>query len=265
MCKVRKYEYYDIKVTNIENSSIEKISILNDEKVDKANYKQMLEVYRGIKEDYKNQNVIIDFYGVSNDSTMNILYEKRFDIISNSNELNADDNMISLCEQLNYVCDKINNKQKQISNQKAIYDKRQDILLHQLENLQRKNLYELNEQEKENMLKIAIDIQDIRNQRREVKNESSVFDSLRSRGLITKINNLNNQIHKICFSKIEQLNDTMKKCKQGNEKKLNKYEEIPYKDFKDRIRIMKEMQNKFDAVRYDESKKVVFCYDKLNK
>lgn len=134
--------------------------------MDKSNYRQMLEVYRAIKEQYKNDNVTIDFYGVDDKSTMKILYEKKLGKSDNTDiEVETSENVIDLCKQLNDICKKFNNKQEQINNQRAIFDKHQDLLLHKLENLKRKNIYELNDQEKENILQIAINIQDIRLQR----------------------------------------------------------------------------------------------------
>jgi hypothetical protein len=249
-------------VINNINNSVESISLLNKEEVDKSNYKQMLDVYRIIKEQYKNDNVTIDFYGVDDKSTMKILYEKELGKNNNTDiKVETSENVIDLCKQLNDICEKFNNKQEQITNQRAIFDKHQDLLLHKLENLKKKNIYELNDQEKENILQIAINIQDIRLQRRETKDEQRVLQSMKDKKFINKLNQLNKQMNVFCSNKFDQLNQVKQHCRQGKINKSMEYKEIPYKDFKERINIMKQMQQRFEQVRYDENKKIVFCYN----
>lgn len=262
MCKERKYQYYDIKVTNNINNSIESISLLNKEDVDKSNYRQMLDIYRNIKEQYKNDNVTIDFYGIDDNSTMKILYEKKF----NTDDIGDIETSIDLCNQLNELCDKINKRGKQLSNIQAICDKKEDRLLHKLENLERKNMYELTEDEKNNIIQLALDIQSIRIKRRDVKNEQRIHGGFKHKNLINNLLEINNKIHISCIARNDYINRIKQKCKTKlNNVRSMECREVPYKNFKERINIMKDMQKKFDQVRYDEDKKIVFCYNNCRK
>mgnify|MGYP000948403409 CR=1 FL=1 len=263
MCKKRKYQYYDIRVINNINNSVESISLLNKEEVDKSNYKQMLDVYRIIKEQYKNDNVTIDFYGVDDKSTMKILYEKKFTFSDNGdNEDNGTETTIDLCKQLNDLCGKISNINENLSNSESICDKKQNMLLHRLENLKKKNIYELSNDEKNIIIQIALDIQTVRIRRREIKNERKIYQGFTHKNLFHDLLEINNRIYTSCVTRNNQINYISQQCK----KKLNnvrsmEHREIPYKSFKERINIMRQMQKKFDQVRYDEDKKIVFCYN----
>lgn len=258
-------KYYQIQIVNNQTGEI-----IQDKDINNSNMtdytKQVLRRYGEAKFKYKNTDTTISVLRFENNN-VKTMYQKVYHSEKNDEQenLESSETILMLYQKINAISDQLLAREKDIFHREAIYDKQQDILLHTLENLKRKNIYEMTKEEKDKILQIAVDIQDIRNQRRAIKNEGRIFDSLRSKGLINKFSNINSQIYKTCTIKMKQCENTSIKCKTGQENKLNKYKEIPYKNFKDRIRIMKEMQRKFQNVRYDNSKKIVFCYDSLYK
>ena len=249
--KERKYNYYDIKVINNLDGSIENINMLNEEKVDKSNYKQMLEVYRDIKEQYKDEDVTIDFCGVANDSSIKVLYKKEL------NTYNCKNNIYNLINQLNEIVNKIIKRNKYLLSLKSIYDSKEQRELHKIEDIEKKNIYEMSKQDIEKRLQIFNNIQSNRVDRRCAKEEENVLKCIKGRGTLTSLININKDIQKskgIIFQK--NLN-TKNKCHANPEEMAEKlYKEVHYKDFKDRIRIMKELQKNFSKVIYDKDRKL---------
>lgn len=262
MCKnskERKYQYYDIKVVNNLDGSTENINLLNEDKVDKSNYKKMLKVYREIKEQYKNENVTIDFMGVANDSTMNVMYKKEYNIYG------KEETIFDLCDDLNDVIQKFKIVKEQSQDLQGTYDKKQDKELHRLDHLKKKNEYELTNEEKNNLLKIAINIQAIRNDRRINKNEQTLICSLMEVGTWDKLFSLNDMIQGKKNKFISKNNKIEQAYLQNKIDESKMYKEIPYKDFKDRMQVMKKLQKQFKKIKYDEKRHVCIGYNTIYK
>ena len=254
MCKntrERKYQYYDIKVINNLDGSTENINLLNEDKVDKSNYKKMLEVYREIKEQYKDENVTIDFCGVADDSTMNVMYKKELNIYNDKN------NIYNLIDRLNDTVNNIIDRNKYLLGLEGIYASKEQKELHKIEDMKKKNIYEMSQEDIDERLQIFNNIQCNRVDRRYAKEEGNVLKSIKGRGTLTSLININRDIQK---SKeiISQKNlNTKIECHANPEKMAERlYKEVPYKDFKDRIKIMKELQKKYSKVVYDKEKKI---------
>lgn len=262
MCKnskERKYQYYDIKVVNNLNGSTENINLLNEDKVDKSNYKKMLEVYRGIKEQYKDQDVTIDFMGVTDDSTMNVMYKKEYSIYGKK------ETIFDLCNDLDDIIQKFKIVKEQSQDLQGTYDKKQDKELHRLDHLKKKNEYELTDKERNNLLKIAINIQAIRSDRRDNKNEQELICSLTDVGIWGKLFPLNDMMQEKKNKFVSKNNKIKQAYLQNKIDESKMYKEIPYKDFKDRMQIMKKLGKQFKKVNYDEKRHMCMGYNKIYK
>lgn len=255
--KERKYQYYDIKVISNLDGSTENISMLNEEKVDKSNYKQMLEVYRDIKEQYKNENVTIDFMGVADDSTIKVMWNKEYSLY------NKKETIFDICDELNEVVQKFRINKEESQNLQGAYDKKEDKQLHKLDHLKKKNEYELTEKEKSDLLKLVINLQAIRADRRDNKNEQGLICSLNDVDALTKLFSLNDIIQNK-KNKLIAKNNNFKQAYQDNKVDESKmYKEVYYKNHKDRIGIMKELQKQFKKITYDEKKHVCIGYNTI--
>lgn len=264
MCKKseeRKFNHYDIKIVNNLNRTTEDISLLNEEKVDKSNYKQMLEVYREIKEQYKDQDVTIDFCGVADDSSMKVMWNKQY------KPYDERESIFELCNELNTIVQKFKIIKMDSQDLQGVYDKKEDKELHNLDSLKKKNKYELTEKEKDDLLRIAINLQAIRSDRRYNKYELNLVKSLVDVKAWTKLFSLNDLIQEK-KNKFTVKNENNKQLYSGNKiDKSKMYKEIHYKDFKDRIRIMKELKEKdhFEKITYDDRKCICIGYNKIYK
>lgn len=260
MCKKRKYQYYDIKVTNIEDNSVEKIDILNNANVDKTDYNLMLDKYSDIKKRYKNKNVVIDFYGISENTTMKIIYEKKF-IQDNNTE-----NIYDICDNLsNNILNFVSkfNKLGQINyNLVDAYNKKENLVLHKFDNLPRKNKYELTDKEIDKYLNIAVNIQAIRASRRDIKNQIKLMKLLNGIRIIPKLKTINNLVTAKKYSVMHFSEKAAKKWNNNEVDLQRKYIEQPYKTDKERIRLTSNFQHKYQKVTYDENRKVVIGYNK---
>lgn len=249
MRRERKYQYYEIKVINNIDLSEENITIMDKEKIDKSNWKQMLEKYREIKEEYKGQYVTIKFLGVSNNSTVKIIHEKVY-----SQKI---DTLSDLINHLDVLINQFKNRNKHLSEMQGVYDSKQQSLLHYIGAMHGKDIYEMTDKDKIDRLIVFNELQANYFDRRENKNEINLLKSIKDKGLLVSLINVNRALNetkeKIYLSNIKKFKES-KKEPLNNKNKFIK--EIPYKNFKDRIKIMKELEQKYEKITYDENKKI---------
>lgn len=261
MCKKsheRKYLYYDIKIINNLDNSIENINIYNKKKINKSDYKEMLDAYRNIKNRYKDQNVTIDFCGISDDSTITVMWKKELNIYNNRN------NIYNLLEQLNLVVKQIINRNEYVFTSQGIYDSKEQKELHKIEDMERKNKYEMSQEDIDKRLEIFNNIQSNRIDRRYIKEEKNVLKAIKGRGMLTSLININRDIQKSKVIINKKNFDTRVKCHTNPEKMAeNLYKEIPYENFEDRNKIMKELQRKYKNVIYDKERKICIGRNKI--
>ena len=254
MCKnnkKRKYLYYDIKVIDNLDGSIENISISNKKKVDKSDYGDMLDAYNDIKNRYKDQNVTINFYGISDNSSVTVMWRKKL------NTYNDKDNIYNLIDQLNETVNKIVGRNKYLSGLRSVYDSKEQKELHKIEAIENKNIYEMSKQDIEKRLQIFNNIQSNRVDRRCAKEEENVLKCIKGRGTLTSLMNINRDIQKSKEIIFQKNLDTRNKCQSNPEEMAERlYKEVRYRDFEDRKRIMKELQKKYKKVVYDKEKKI---------
>lgn len=146
----RKYSKYEIKVT-YTNGDIENIKLSG---IDNGSYTAMLDMYKQIKERYKDTECNIDFVGVSDNGEMGILFTKE---IKNNNkpwfveeaEQYTEQSMFNLVQQLHDTINLIERRGNWMTGELDLLNKMQDIYLHRIECYSN----ELGEEEKNSYLK----------------------------------------------------------------------------------------------------------------
>jgi hypothetical protein len=71
-----KYRRYKI-IVNYLNGNKEEIEYINNKPVDTSSYKEMMKVYKEVKEQYISMCTSIDFIGITEDEQLNIMYSKK--------------------------------------------------------------------------------------------------------------------------------------------------------------------------------------------
>lgn len=251
MCKiktVRKYQNYKIKIT-YNNGDIEDI---NFKSADSSSYKEMLEVYKGIKEDHKNDSCIIDFLGENNEKEVGVLFTKELNIKQPSDELDTD--AIDIGERIEKLLLLLIDKKEYHSPIATVEGKNQDLLLHKIQHIVKNNItISLEEQSK-----MLNDLGNIRIKRELHKTQSShsniYFQSLDIKDILSKIRRVNyiikggNRSEDFDFS----------------EEKLEQYNIITsqqYRTEKERIHLMSHWKPKYDRVVVNEAEKTITAFN----
>ncbi|EKS4345175.1 hypothetical protein QB607_003179 [Clostridium botulinum] len=240
--------------------------------INTSNYNDMLNLYRDIKEQYKNESVIIDFIGKSADGQMNIMWQKEI--------VNKDAKIKEYAERVTNIEVK-DIAQIIIDNFKMLRDKKElaikeisvnsklvDAQLHNMEEYKKR---ELNGEYISPELKIAIfdTIAEQRLERRKGQKDKqkidilenylssykSNFNTLSLENIIGLLGKNIENIESIDNKKYDVLTE-----KKAEELKIIK--KVSYKNFKDRINKMKQLQKEYDKVYYDNSKMEIICYNK---
>ncbi|NCI19780.1 hypothetical protein EJM73_09090 [Clostridium botulinum] len=270
MCKEykRKYQEYLITITYLNGDK----ENLKYKGINTSNYNDMLNLYRDIKEQYKNESVIIDFIGKSADGELGILFQKK--IINKDAELKERASKIqkmSLEEILENLINSFNilkeKKQFAIKN-RDVYTKEIDIKLHIMEDKERNGEYVPPEEK----IKVYDMIAKERVIRRNSKNDKFKLDNLRNS--LQQFKNINtneslciNSIIEILQTNIESINKINLDSKKYNltyekAEKLKIMKKVKYKNFKERIKLIAELKKEYQKVYYDDSKMEVICYNK---
>lgn len=268
----RKYDSYTVDVIDKDTGNTLNMTLLkyNQNIIDKTNYKQMLELYKKIKNRYKNKNVIINFCGISELNKF-ILYSKTIDtnlkiqdrnkeVEENKNNIN---NLYDLSNDLNNIINRINKRIDYCNNMRGATDKQVDVIEHQIENLVNKNVIDLTNSEKNERLQMLQKLKLALNERRNIKNEVLLAHSI-SDNYIKTLNKINTNMIK------QTQKANMRNIKIHNVLQDNKID-VPsnlmikksYSNFKERIRIMQEVQQKCQKVVHDEQNHIIYGYTKV--
>lgn len=241
----RKYQYYVIQV-KYHNGDVEELNTAKaKEDINNSSYKEMLKVYNEVKELYKDKECDILFCGVGQDGNLGILFTKE---CKKAKEKNVDYILDTLLE-LNKIFEK---RFKFIGNQRGLLDKQLDALEHKIEN-KGKNI---NIKEKEQIFDELWDIRDLRRNRKiEGVSMSELKNSIFTDVLLKNLKNIKKARNTLCEKK--------EKIRNGEIIPKNlEVHEFQYKDFKDRIRLMQEIQKQFNKITYDDTKKKIYAYNK---
>lgn len=242
----RMYELYKLRITNDEGSKDVRVN----KNVDCTSYKQMISFYNECKKRNMENNCTIDFVGVTANGDENIMFSKTY-----CQEVNEDKELLKSTDEIvgeiKHLLVLLERKKDYHSQMLSVYDKRQDVQLHNIENLS-----QLTDREK---LKVLEELERTRRERRSNKNE---FKKIKVVDKIINIRGINELFDKIVIP-IDEKKYTFLDEKQLEEKEIIK--EIKYNSDKDRIHTMKQVQGKYNKITIDHANKKIICYNNSRK
>jgi predicted FMN-binding regulatory protein PaiB len=244
----KKYQKYKISVQYL-NGDIEDVNMSG---INTSSFSKMLEVYHRIKNTYADKVKIINFIGIDQEGNLHIKFTKK--IKQQGRE--------ELKQDVNYIANDIS-KKIQLLKDKWFYHsdlingltKKEDVKLHELEGI--KKIKFISEEERNIIrLKIAIELEDIRNERRWHKDQLSIINKLQEKKIGDKEINFTHlsNIFKITINKPQ-----MKPLNMKIAEELKIYKEEPIKD---KIKQIEKLKRNFDKIIIDEADNRLICYNK---
>ena len=253
----RKYIRYNIKFEYLDGHF--RIAAIDETKYDKTKYKSMIDFYHNVLNTYKLKNVDkIRFQGIDKNNQIHVFFTKE---IANEKDLDENkytsmDNMEILKEMLDLISTLNAREVNDMKDMKSIWDKKQDILLHQMENF---DLAEFNEEIKlEEKIKLFDQMQNIRKERRKLKNDIGTLTDIKHKVNLDDLKNNLNEIFKRRVGRITKARFLTDELIE----ELHIMKEVDYKNNKERIAYMKQLQNKYDKVVNDEPHRKLICYNR---
>jgi len=259
----RKYQEYLITITYL-NGDRETVSYKG---INTSSYKDMLNLYKDVKEEYKKESVTIDFIGKTDKGELGILFQKK--IVTEDAELKEYAEKVVNTEIEDIIKDiynsfkLLNDKRKYSNEQINICNKKQDILLHKIEHFN-------NELGNEIKISIFDNIQAIRIQRRKLKEDLENLTNFN--GMLCHYKNKVNkrltteQTEKILMTALESIQkiDNKEYTFLTDEKveELKIMKEVRYKKQTERVKLMQQLKKEFDKIYCDESQMKIVCYNK---
>jgi hypothetical protein len=255
MCRERKYAKFNIKITYL-NGDTEDISY---NKYDPTNYNDMIQLYKETKEQFKNNCVLIDFNGITSDGEIGILFRKenKTEDLEIKKEANIVEQM-SIIEIFNYLENIINilgKKEEKENNNINIYTKKRDILNHKIENIDKINL------SNEEKISLMDELHIMSKRRRKSKENVEILNTFTR---LQKIQSIRKAIN-ITKQKVQEVRSRNNKSEFLTDDKIKQYrimEEVKYKNFKERVRLISKLRYKYDKIYYDDSRMIITCYNK---
>ena len=227
MCKEKRYQKYQIEVVYTNgDKEVLKLAGINTE-----SYSKMLDVYKSVKDKYKNEAIAIKFLGITKNNGLEVLFTKEFKENIN-NDLERD--FVEIAKEISDKLLLISKKIKHDDTMARMMDKKRDVMLHRLRN------FTGDETDKINFFN---ELQDIELKRDWYKNQHVLEQEF--------INNHDNYNFKYKVGNFSELTfDEAKRLKIYEEKIVNNL----HKDTKC-------MENKYNNVFYNESNNTIYGYN----
>lgn len=243
---MRKYNKYVIEVIHLNgNKQIRKAE-------NSSCYRSTIKLYREIKETLYNSNVTINLIGIS-DSERGLIFTKK-----NSSTDDQRKNIKELIDTIFEASSELNQQLKKISDMVGLSNKRKNGLEH--------------------LLVEAVDTEcltveqkiDIFNQMRETiltRRDYKILDNIRQKTekdielIIEKIIKISDAYDNSIETSVSILKELIENENTGY-KDVHLIKEYEYKDHKDRINLMKQLEKKYDRIVNVDEKKVLACYNK---
>lgn len=255
MCKERKYAKFNIKITYL-NGDTENISY---NKYDPTNYKDMIQLYKETKEQFKNNCVLIDFNGITQDGEIGILFRKenKTEDLEIKKEADTVEQMsiIEILKNLENIINILGKKQEKENNNINIYTKKRDVINHKVETMDKINL------SSEEKILLIEKLHIVSKKRRKAKENTEIINTFTN---LQKIQGIRKAIN-VTKQKIQEIEGREEKSEFLADDKVKKYrimEEVKYKNFKERTRLINKLKYKYNKIYYDDSRMVVICYNK---
>lgn len=243
----RIYKEYGIKVTDESGSRIVRIN----KNVDMTNFSIARETYNKTKDRYinKNEDITIELVGITLDGEIgNVIYSKTFvrEVANEDKELLLETDEI--VDNIKHSLELLIRKREYHTNMVCALNKKQDVILHNIE-----NIGDMDDSIKLNTIK---ELEEVRKYRRFNKTEEKKLKTLDIVVDLGKVDEL--------FRRVTLPIDT-EGFRYLNEKELDDMKiikEIRYNSEKDRIHKMEQIRKKYDKIVVDDAKNTIICYNK---
>lgn len=243
----RIYKSYKLRVINEEG---EKYIKLNGN-IDSTSYRTMVKYYHKTKDRYinKNEDITIELVGITLEGEIgNVIYSKTFvrEVANEDKELLLETDEI--VDNIKHSLELLIRKREYHTNMVCALNKKQDVILHNIE-----NIGDMDDSIKLNTIK---ELEEVRKYRRFNKTEEKKLKTLDIIVDLGKVDEL--------FRRVTLPIDT-EGFRYLNEKELDDMKiikEIRYNSEKDRIHKMEQIRKKYDKIVVDDAKNTIICYNK---
>lgn len=243
MCK---YNTYAIEIVHINGNRQ-----LREAK-DSFSYNSTISLYHDVKEKYISQDVIINFLGFTKDNEQGVIFSKRNTIIENERR-----SMKELMETIYEASKQLQELYKVISGKEDYYNKKKSNIDHLF--IEAIDIDDFTEEEK---AKVFDEIRDVNLMRRDYKILNGVKASTHTN--LNYIVQKSKQILDKYNEHIDKNNNKLRSLINRDSEYIGVHliKEIHYKDFQDRIKIMKRIEKQYDRVVHLPERNVLACYNK---
>ena len=243
----RIYKEYGIRVTDESGSRIVRIN----KNVDMTNFSIARETYNKTKDRYinKNEDITIELVGITLEGEIgNAIYSKTFvrEVANEDKELLLETDEI--VDNIKHSLELLIRKREYHTNMVCALNKKQDVILHNIE-----NIGDMDDSIKLNTIK---ELEEVRKYRRFNKTEEKKLKTLDIVVDLGKVDEL--------FRRVTLPIDT-ESFRYLNEKELDDMKiikEIRYNSEKDRIHKMEQIRKKYDKIVVDDAKNTIICYNR---
>lgn len=243
----RIYKEYGIRVTDESGSRMVRIN----KNVDMTNFSIARETYNKTKDRYinKNEDITIELVGITLEGEIgNVIYSKTFvrEVANEDKELLLETDEI--VDNIKHSLELLIRKREYHTNMVCALNKKQDVILHNIE-----NIGDMDDSIKLNTIK---ELEEVRKYRRFNKTEEKKLKTLDIVVDLGKVDEL--------FRRVTLPIDT-EGFRYLNEKELDDMKiikEIRYNSEKDRIHKMEQIRKKYDKIVVDDAKNTIICYNR---
>lgn len=243
----RIYKEYGIRVTDESGSRIVRIN----KNVDMSSFLIARQVYGKTKDRYinKNEDITIELVGITLEGEIgNAIYSKTFvrEVANEDKELLLETDEI--VDNIKHSLELLIRKREYHTNMVCALNKKQDVILHNIE-----NIGDMDDSIKLNTIK---ELEEVRKYRRFNKTEEKKLKTLDIVVDLGKVDEL--------FRRVTLPIDT-EGFRYLNEKELDDMKiikEIRYNSEKDRIHKMEQIRKKYDKIVVDDAKNTIICYNR---
>lgn len=259
MCKEykRKYQEYSIKITYLNGDTED----INYKGINTSSYKDMLNLYRDVKEKYQDESVTIDFIGATDKGELGILFQKK--IVTEDTALKEYAEKVTnikvedILQDIVYNIKLLNDKFEDSKKYQGVLDKKINNKMHDIQNVGKNVASSFK-------IKIYDDISDLENERRFIKNNFqnilSLKQKLQAKGLsLEKIQNIF-QSRLSYIENGEKIKYEILTDKKAEELKIMK--KVKYKDFKERMNLTKQLEKEYSRIYHNDATMELICYNK---
>ncbi len=245
---MRKYGSYAVEIIHLNgNRQIR-------EATENNSYKDTINLYHNVKEDYMNREVTINFVGLTDEGEQGIIFSKKNTLIEDEKRNIGDlmDTILEATRELQRQFDGVNDKM-------SYYDKKKSNIDHLM--VEAADIDELTD---EDIIKIFHDTRETNLMRRDYKilNKIRLDTQEHIRCVLGNTVKMIGKYENHIDTNSQKLKDLINRDEDYSGVHLTK--EIPYRDIKEKKTIMKMIENKYDKIIQFPERNVIACYNKCS-